>query len=159
MKKYICFLFVSLIVVIPLLFRPKFSFDLCYYVDDKLYSADMYVITSNKELSIKKNSYVFESVEQGNYSIIVEPYKQDENKIILEFVNCQGYDLMPVRIYMNIEIIKVNNEIDLKICSDLRKKVFGDEELTINIFDIVDDARHRQFAISFLAYNYFVVVL
>ena len=38
------------------------------------------------------------------------------------------------------------------------KKVFGDKELTINIFDIVDDARHRQFAISFLAYNYFVVV-
>ena len=103
-KKYICFLFIALIVVVPLLFRPKFSFDLCYYVDDKLYSTDMYVVTSNKELSIKKNSYVFESVEQGNYSIIVEPYKQDENKIILEFVNCQGYDLMPVRIYMNIEI-------------------------------------------------------
>ena len=66
-KKYICFLFIALIVVVPLLFRPKFSFDLCYYVDDKLYSTDMYVVTSNKELSIKKNSYVFESVEQGNY--------------------------------------------------------------------------------------------
>ena len=108
MKKYICFLFVSLIVVIPLLFRPKFSFDLCYYVDDNLYSTDMYVITSNKELSIKKNSYVFESVEQGNYSIIVEPYKQDGNKIILEFVNCQGYDLMPVR----IAVINVTDQYD-----------------------------------------------
>lgn len=39
---------------------------------------------------------------------------------------------------MNIEIIKVNNENDLKICSDLRKKVFGDEEQAPEELYIID---------------------
>lgn len=40
---------------------------------------------------------------------------------------------------MNISIIRVENEDDLKLCANLRKQVFGDEENAPEVLYIIDE--------------------
>ncbi len=109
-KVLIISVIVFLIAAIPLLFmRNVFSFELDYFVDEKLYSTDMYSIESNRKFTQKSNKYLFDTAEQGNYTITVQSNANDKSKVVLDFVNCEGYDLLPVRFSMDIDI-KINTE-------------------------------------------------
>lgn len=116
----------ALIIIIPCFFLNSFSFRVNYYIDDELYSPDMYEVYSDKALNENDNRYTFSDARQGEYKIIVDPAANTNDnygKVILEFVNCTGYDLQKTNIYMDIDI-NIQTESD---------------EATIKVYDKYDE--------------------
>ncbi len=92
------------LILVPSLFSDTFTFDIDYYRDGEIYTDSMYSVMSSRDLKAKNGGYSFADVTTGNYKIIVQNNSSPYDPIILDFNNCMGYDLKPVRINMKIVI-------------------------------------------------------
>ena len=118
--KSIIFLLVAVtiifgIIIAPSLFRNAFKFNIEYYKDGDLCPGNMYTVTSNKELNTKNDVFYFSDVTVGNYKIIVRDNSSPYDTIILDFNNCMGYDLKPVKIKMKIRVETFSDDPNVNV--------------------------------------------